>query len=71
MLSHFALDFLMTPSPPYKPPSENAPHQLHIRKPSQQVQDIIHKVGVTSNRRSDPRFDPGIQAPTIRYRRSR
>lgn len=52
------------PVPPDDAP-EDVPRPSRARKPSQRVQDLIRGIGVTSNRRSDPRLARGVQAPTM------
>ena len=51
--------------PPPPPPPNDPPCQPHIQKPSQHVQDLMHSIGITSNRQMDPKLTQGIQAPTL------
>ena len=44
---------------------DNITRPTRIRKPSQRIQDLIQGIGVTSNRRQDPKLARGIQTPTI------
>jgi len=54
-----------TPPPAAEPAPEEPPAEKRIRKPSQQVADLLDGRGRTSNRPSDPVVTCGIQAPTV------